>query len=383
MNIENLSKEEQIKIARRIGTDPKILDKLAKIKDWDLRVIIASNPSTPVKTLKRLDNYKRRRVEIDNEIAQNPNTPGEILISLAYYYQDEGYYKDVIKENIAKNPNTPEEALELLAKDSNRKIRRAVALNPSVTPQVLKYLLKKHFHDFHKYDYKNFRLDCESLLELLEEDYWLLLSPSMPTEVLSKCLKNATTEEKNLIAVNVNTHPEDLRFLEKSGYFRAILQNENTPQDILSQYAKHDNDEIRFWVAQNPNTPPDVLEKLLKHDEYSRVMEKAASNPSTPLESVLLMAEADYEDEDYIKEDIKHNAAKNPNIPIEVLEKWAISDCRILRIGVSNNPSTPDYILELLGERDKDVVVLRNVAIHPNTPRPTKNAISKAKEWLP
>ena len=213
MNIENLSKEEQIKIARKISTRPEVLEEMTKIKDMELRAIIASNPSTSKKTLKKLGKYKNWRVI--NELSQNPNTPAEILISLVSY-QHKGCFDDTIKANIAQNPNAPKEALKLLVMDANREFRRKIAKNPNVSSDVLKYLLKNYRNEFYEDDYKEFIMNLESLQELLEEKYYfLLLSPSMPTELLSEYLKceRLSIQFKEFIAQNENTSQEDLRDL--------------------------------------------------------------------------------------------------------------------------------------------------------------------------
>ena len=45
-----------------------------------------------------------------------------------------------------------------------------------------------------------------------------------------------------------------------------LVNNPNTPVEILTKLSKDKDSYIRYWVAENPNTPKEVLERLL-HDE--------------------------------------------------------------------------------------------------------------------
>jgi hypothetical protein len=66
------------------------------------------------------------------EVAENPNTPPEVLAALA---KDEDF-----RMNVAMNSNTPKETLAALSKDGSRYVVYAVAGNPSTPPEVLRYL---------------------------------------------------------------------------------------------------------------------------------------------------------------------------------------------------------------------------------------------------
>ena len=62
------------------------------------------------------------------EVADNPNTPPEILTILA---RDE-YWS--VRYGVARNPNTPPEILTILARDENDYVRWGVAQNPNSPP---------------------------------------------------------------------------------------------------------------------------------------------------------------------------------------------------------------------------------------------------------
>jgi hypothetical protein len=62
------------------------------------------------------------------ELANNPNTQAEVLITLA---KDENWG---VRRRVADNPNTPPEALISLAKDEYWCVRNAVENNPNYKP---------------------------------------------------------------------------------------------------------------------------------------------------------------------------------------------------------------------------------------------------------
>ena len=76
------------------------------------------------------------------ELAQNPNTPQEVLASLA---TDE--YSGV-RYGVTRNPNTPQEVLASLATDEDSSVRYGVTQHPKVTEDII--LLTKSYEKFSK-----------------------------------------------------------------------------------------------------------------------------------------------------------------------------------------------------------------------------------------
>jgi hypothetical protein len=68
------------------------------------------------------------------DLAENPNTPPEILSILA---RDTHWN---VRCEVAKNPNTPPETLTILARDKDVYVRRRVANNPNTPPEILTIL---------------------------------------------------------------------------------------------------------------------------------------------------------------------------------------------------------------------------------------------------
>jgi 3-methyladenine DNA glycosylase AlkC len=73
-------------------------------------------------------------------LADNPNTPPEILTLLA---RDENCY---VRWRVANNPNTPPEILTLLARDENCYVRWHVERNPNATREVIQTVRAYEFY---------------------------------------------------------------------------------------------------------------------------------------------------------------------------------------------------------------------------------------------
>ena len=113
------------------------------MSNLDLDLDLAWNPNTPPETLDRLANDEDYGVRYG--VAWNPNTPPETLDSLA---NDENYW---VRESVAQNTNTSTETLERLADDENYwAVRRGVTNNPNTPQYILTYLKIKKFLNYYE-----------------------------------------------------------------------------------------------------------------------------------------------------------------------------------------------------------------------------------------
>ena len=80
-DIESMSVNEALNLAKNKNTSPEILEKLAEDEDKNVRKAVAKNPKTPVDILKKL--VEDKKWEVRYEVAENPNTPVEALRKLA------------------------------------------------------------------------------------------------------------------------------------------------------------------------------------------------------------------------------------------------------------------------------------------------------------
>lgn len=137
--------------------------------DVEQRKEIAKN-STSAKDLERLatDEYYMVRANV----AQNPNTPLDILTHLA---QDEYF---LVRAYVAKNINSTADLLMNLAQDSLDSVRYYVACNPNTPTEVLKQLAQDKDEDVREVAAKQLRgnksnraFRWKSLIQSLQSDY--------------------------------------------------------------------------------------------------------------------------------------------------------------------------------------------------------------------
>lgn len=115
------------------STPLEVLRELANHPEAAVREQVAKNPAIPVDLLLSL--LDDRRINVRRAAVSNPNLPLEKLLA----YTDVPEYQAAV----AANPNLPFERLLELAKDSDGMrwdLRKAIAKNPSATPDVLRAL---------------------------------------------------------------------------------------------------------------------------------------------------------------------------------------------------------------------------------------------------
>jgi hypothetical protein len=97
-------------------------------------------------------------------------------------------------------------------------------------------------------------------------------------------LNELTIQQKRVLAIDVNTTPENLTILAKDENYYVrwnVARNPNTPPETLTILATDKEPDVRWYVSQNPNTPPETL-TLLANDEDFYVRSCVARNPNTP-----------------------------------------------------------------------------------------------------
>lgn len=92
----------------------------------------------------------------------------------------------------------------------------------------------------------------------------------------------------------------------------AVAKNPHTPQDVLTQLSKDDVNLVRALVATNPKTSPAVLEKFFSDEKIVR--DGLSGNPSTPAKILKILAN----DADKM---VRMRLAENKNAPTEVLNE--------------------------------------------------------------
>jgi len=83
MDLENISYEEKIKLAKNPSTPVDLLRELAKDEDEDVRGQVAANPNTPMDALRDLAQDEKWLVRYC--VAENPKASSKILVMLFEY----------------------------------------------------------------------------------------------------------------------------------------------------------------------------------------------------------------------------------------------------------------------------------------------------------
>ena len=155
--ILNSDYDVRVSVAENPSTPVDVLTELAKDRDWYIRSYAACNPNMLVDVLTELakdsDWYIRRYA------AGNPNTPVDVLTELA----KDSYW--CVRRYAAGNPNTPVDVLTELAKDNNCDVRRNAARNPNMPgyeAEELQFMVKDTYvsvqgttHIWYKHNYPN------------------------------------------------------------------------------------------------------------------------------------------------------------------------------------------------------------------------------------
>lgn len=92
----------------------------------------------------------------------------------------------------------------------------------------------------------------------------------------------------------------------------AVAKNPHTPSDVLERLAKDEVNLVRALVATNPGTPSPVLEKLFSDEKIVR--DGLSGNPSTPMKILkILVNDAD--------KMVRMRLAENPAVSNEILNE--------------------------------------------------------------
>jgi hypothetical protein len=215
-------------------------------------------------------------------MAHDPTTRSQALEILA---SDED--KDV-RRTVARNPNAPERSLDLLARDGECKVRRLVAGHPTTPSQALEILASDEDKDVRWAVAQNWTTPPGLLQSLaLDEVLWVKRAAKHALKGrMSRKLVEPSREvkelEHTLVALGgspVSGSPEwELRNLIKAFKIEAA-RNPDAPIDQLNVLARDEHIGVRVEVARNPSTSANLLAKLAQ-DSARLVRANAACNPA-------------------------------------------------------------------------------------------------------
>ena len=362
------------------------------------------------------------------ELAENPNTPPEVLAELAN--SDNAW----VLHTLLRNPNTPSYILDnavdslipgastleinyLSARDTMSSLG-VVAANPSVSDSTLIKLAKFVMDHFNSEPWRLY----EPLLE----------NPNTPAEALSILINEKTHNARN-VTDNVITHPNvTLDVLKKllivddgyCSYLETIAETHHLPDEFLWEFARNGCNEDRRDIAGLKYTPSEILEYLIEHypnTDFGYIRGDALTNPNLSADAMYkfsrrsknlpyilrnpncpsdilakaankLIAAEDFWNLEYIATNpntdvdtmykifnIKSGSARkrlaqNPNIPTELAKQLALSDDWTKEQIAKNSGVDPEVLATLVKSK---IDVRKALARNPNTPPKTLMKLAK------
>jgi len=187
--------------------------------------------------------------------------------------------------------------------------------------------------------------------------------PRTPTETLVALAEHPHPSVVDGVAFHPSTPPETLAKFVEDGRDGLVLTgvagNPSASPETLRVLARNEEEGVRMCVAANPSAPPEAL-TVLASDSEVFVRTNVRANPSTPAHVLLRWAN----DPD---ESVRAGAARNPSTPVHVLVRWANDPAAGKRVhrSVAENPSTPPESLSVLAG-SSHISVRCNVAENPS-----------------
>lgn len=115
-------------------------------------------------------------------------------------------------------------------------------------------------------------------------------------------------------------------------------------EELLVKLSETEDMGSRWAVAKNPYTPAHILQKLAQ-DSVNLVRALAATNPNTPVPTLQKL----FSDEKIVRDGL----SGNPSVPAKILAVLADDSDKMVRMRVAENPSTPEEVLQKLS-KDND-----------------------------
>ena len=202
---------------------------------------------------------------LDKLFGVRPNVEAFNLKQYKKAQKDFGYYTT----EVAENPNTPPDILkEILGRGNDDEVSRWAANNPSCPPEILVEVLRRGNND--------------------SVSRWAVRNPNCPPEMLAEVLGRGNDDWVSRWAVrNPNCPPEMLAEILRRGIDDGVswsaAENQNCPPEMLAEVLRRGNDDyVSRHAAENPNCPPEALVEVLKRGNDDLVSESAAKNPNCP-----------------------------------------------------------------------------------------------------
>lgn len=196
-----------------------------------------------------------------------------------------------MEENLEKealNPNTSANRLRDLSKNLDQKIRQAIAQNPNTPPDVLVKLCGRFpLQVLHNPVLNLILLEIPNFFEkIYDANKLVFYKYKLPDFFLEWAICNVNETIRTSVASSPTTPEKYLEILSQDTQSFIRLQvaaNYNSPAHILEKLAQDRDTSVRKSVARNPNVTTKTLEKLAQ-DDIVEVRREVAANYNTPFQ---------------------------------------------------------------------------------------------------
>lgn len=345
----------------------------------------AQSPLTPPERLREL--ARDASQEISAALAQNPNTPRDILLSLAPTYPEKFLQNPVIPLFLLEDPTfvvtlSAEVCVALL------RAARPEGLSGAKPPEWLLVGAAHHRHKNVLYALCEHPQTPLSSLEVLYHrgfGYYLAKHPNLSSALLEQLIIDFNLGTRQVAQHHPRAPRELLRFLYRLGSAPDLCSLAPPDLSITVEELEHAFQRGSYaWVlvAAHPNAPPSMLEELARRAKRGvengnrdgwTILQSLAKNTASPGE---LLAELETfcrrQKRDPARTDTRCEIAQNPSTPVSVLEGYialftSLSKLSFPRIlyGLAKNPKLPLHLLERFAS--SRCITLQSLMIqHPN-----------------
>ena len=366
-----------VAVASDPAARPRVLESLADEHRGVPEVLdlVAANPRTPTRVLRRLAGYSFGWERIGLRVAQNRSATVGLLAELAKSRDWESRYVAAwhprvsasalrrlasdesfeVRAAVARAEAAPASVLEALASDRDVSVRRNVAWNPSTHRAVLEVLLEDRLADVRAAAVAN---------------------ENTPVELAASRARDRALRVRRQVAACRGIGAEVLTALaedSKEAVRREVALNVQTPREVLALLAGDSCLAVRAGVAYNRSASPDTL-TMLASEEDRWLRARVALNKSTP-EALLAVLAADVEL--YVRSEVAENAAA----PADLLSTLAADDDWFVRAGVSSNTAAPSDLFGVLAQ-DRDPHVRRYLCENDEAPLPLVDALRSDRAYM-
>ncbi|MGB3761498.1 MAG: hypothetical protein WBA07_34820, partial [Rivularia sp. (in: cyanobacteria)] len=332
--VEKGDRNSKITAARNLKTPVSILEQLAKDTDETVRSALVQNPNLSSNCLIELAENSTFNVQLTIARRTHP-IPVEVLLQFSLHENK------MIRSEIAQNKNTPSDILAFLAEDKQRDVRIYALANANIPSEVVFQALLN-------------TKDNEELEIVLQAQNDMMRNSLMSPEILERL----SYHPEDLIRHTVATYPtasaktlERLALHEYEIIPEAVAKNPSTPASILIELAKRDYyvteieryHTISYQIAIRKDAPPEALEYIVRQPIVPLVL-RALENTNTPVNALEWLL--DNQD----NESILGLVAKHSNTTPYILIRLSANQFVKVRQAVASQQQCSLEILETLAQ---------------------------------